>query len=72
MMMRSASVAILSLSSSDTPGSVPTLMVNEPSLNDGRNERPMVQKPTAAAANITATEVSINLVCEMVKLSSTM
>ena len=42
---------ILSLSSSDMPGRVLTLMVNDPSLNGGRKLRPRVKKTISAATS---------------------
>ena len=44
-----------SLSVSDTPGSVLTLMVNEPSLKGGRNERPKLKK----RQNVTTTNAPV-------------
>ena len=44
----SASRPIRSLSSRDSPGSVLTLMVSEPSLNEGRKLRPRVKKSAMA------------------------
>ena len=43
----------LSDSSSDTPGMEVMLIVKEPSLNEGRNERPNVKKPTNAPTKST-------------------
>ena len=48
-----------SLSSSDTPGSVLTLMVNEPSLNEGKNERPKVKN--RLTVNTTSAAVTPNI-----------
>ena len=42
----SACSPMRSLSSNDTPGSVLTLMVNEPSLKGGKNERPKLKNST--------------------------
>ena len=47
----SARCPILSLSSSEMPGRDDMLIVNEPSLNGGRNERPNVKKQASATAN---------------------
>ena len=47
----SARCPILSLSSREIPGSEEMLMVNEPSLNGGRKERPNVKKHPKAMMN---------------------
>ncbi len=47
----SARCPILSLSSREMPGSEEILMVNEPSLKGGRNERPRVKKQPSATTN---------------------
>ena len=47
----SARCPILSLSSSEIPGNELMLIVNDPSLNGGRNERPKVKKNPRAMMN---------------------
>ena len=47
----SARCPILSLSSNEMPGKEDMLIVNEPSLKGGRNERPNVKKHTRATTN---------------------
>ena len=55
---RSTLWPILSDSSKDMPGSVVTLMVNEPSLNGGKNPLPMVQNRAMAATKAQAVVAS--------------
>lgn len=60
-MIFSASRPILSLSSRDMPGNVATLIVNDPSLNDGRNPLPSVKKHAIAPATVMPVIISIFL-----------
>ena len=69
MMMRSASAPRRSLSSRETPGRVATLIVNEPSLNDGRNDRPSEKNTTMAPAKATPVAMSTGRVWASVQAS---
>ncbi|CDE04372.1 unknown [Bacteroides uniformis CAG:3] len=66
----SARCPILSLSSREMPGSEEILMVNEPSLKGGRNERPRVKKQPSATTNSPIVPPSTPFLCPNTKVSA--
>ena len=52
-----------SLSSNEMPGREETLMVNDPSLNGGRNERPRVKNRPKNTRNTTTVAANIFRPC---------
>ena len=66
----SARCPILSLSSREIPGSEEILMVNEPSLKGGRNERPRVKKQPSATTNSPIIPPSTPFLCPNTKVSA--
>ena len=66
----SARCPILSLSSKEIPGSEEILIVNDPSLNGGRKERPSVKKQISATTNKPMVPPNTLFLCPSTKVSA--